>query len=79
MKAIFCFEELILLNSINEDYLLKLAELYLTMGGKGNEEKAIKYLSFIINRRPENMRALWVLYRVTRTSEVYSSLNKVKF
>lgn len=68
MKAVFCFEELVVLNPSNDDYIQKLSELYLTLGGKGNEEKAIKYLSFLVNKRPDNMRALWVLYRVTKSS-----------
>lgn len=52
MKALFCFEELVILNPTNEDYTLKLAELYLTLGGKENEEKAMKYLSFLVSKRP---------------------------
>lgn len=67
MKAIFCFEELVVLNPSNDDYIQKLAELYLTFGGKANEEKAIKYLSLLVNKRPDNMRALWMLYRVTKS------------
>lgn len=72
MKAAYCFEELILLNSNNEDYTLKLAEIYLTLGGRSNEEKAVQYLSLLVSKRPDNVRALWTLYRVTRSSDVYA-------
>ena len=62
-KASFCFEELVVLNPTNDVFTIKLAEMYLTLGGKSNIEKAIKYLSYLISKRPENTRALWMLYR----------------
>ena len=62
-KSAFCFEELVVLNPANEAFSIKLAEMYLTLGGKINTEKAIKYLSFVISKRPNNLRALWILYR----------------
>ena len=63
MKAIFCYEELLILNPSNDNYTLRLVELYLTENNKGVIDKAIKYLSYLISKRPDNLRALWILYR----------------
>jgi len=48
----------------NDHYTLRLAELYVTLGGKNDIKHAIKYYSHVITRSPKNMRALWGLYRV---------------
>lgn len=63
MKAAFCYEELIVINPTNDVYTLKLSELYLTLGNKSTTDKAIKYLTYLITKRPDNLRALWILYR----------------
>lgn len=44
--------------------MVKLAELYITHGGKQSVKAAIKYYSHVISRCPNNLRALWGLYRV---------------
>ena len=43
--------------------MVKLAELYYTLGGKDNLNHSIKYFSYVISRFPNNIRALWGLYR----------------
>lgn len=63
LKASFCYEELVVLNPNNDIFTLRLAELYLTQNSKNTTDKAIKYLSYLISKRPDNLRALWVLYR----------------
>ena len=68
-KAYFCFEELVVLNPSNDVYTLKLAEMYLTIGGKKNAEMAIKYLSYLITKRPDNVRALWIMYKAVESDE----------
>lgn len=65
-KAYFCFEELVVLNPANDAYTLKLSEMYLTIGGKNNVDKAIKYLSYLVTKRPDNTRALWMMYRAVQ-------------
>ena len=67
MKAAFCYEELLILSPNNDNYTLRLAEIYLTENPKANSDKAIKYLSYLISKRPDNLRALWVLYRACST------------
>lgn len=73
-KASFCFEELVVLNPSNEAYNIKLAEMYITVGGKTNIELAIKYLSYLITKRPDNTRALWMIYRVVCEDKEQSEL-----
>lgn len=57
-------EEVVVIHPENEHYTIKLAELYVTQGGKQNLKHAIKYYSHVISRSPKNVRALWGLYRV---------------
>lgn len=52
-----------IINPANDVHSLKLSELYLTVGNKAMAEKAIKYLSYLISKKPDNLRALWILYR----------------
>lgn len=52
-----------IINPSNDFYALKLSELYLTLNNKSTTDKAIKYLSFLISKRPDNLRVLWILYR----------------
>ena len=77
IKSAFCFEELLVLNPTNDVFTIKLAEVYLTMGGKGNIEKAIKYLSYLVTKRPDNIRALWILYRAICDSDEHAELKEV--
>jgi hypothetical protein len=63
MRAAFCYEELVVLNPANDVYTLKLCELYLTLSNKSTTDKAIKYLTYLITKRPDYIRALWTLYR----------------
>lgn len=71
MKAAFCYEQLVVINPSNDIYALKLSELYLTLNNKSTTDKAIKYLSFLISKRPDNLRALWVLYRAVVINDDY--------
>jgi hypothetical protein len=48
----------------NEHYTVRLAELYVTQGGKESIKSAVKYYSYVVTRSPKNMRALWGLHRV---------------
>jgi cytochrome c-type biogenesis protein CcmH/NrfG len=57
-------EEVVVLHPDNEHYSVRLAELYVTQGGKENLKHAVKYYSHVITRSPKNIRALWGLYRV---------------
>ena len=34
LRALFCMEEVVVLNPENEHYMVRLAELYVTLGGK---------------------------------------------
>jgi cytochrome c-type biogenesis protein CcmH/NrfG len=77
MKAAFCYEELLVLNPANDIYALKLSELYLSLGNKNTSDKAIKYLSYLITKRPDNLRALWVLYRALIGLEEHEQLRQV--
>lgn len=64
------------MNPSNDVYALKLAEMYLTNGGKKNTEMAIKYLSYLITKRPDNVRALWVMYRAVEGDEEKKDLKQ---
>lgn len=57
-------EEVVVLHPDNEHYSVRLAELYVTQGGKENLKNAVKYYSHVITRSPKNIRALWGLHRV---------------
>lgn len=57
------------LNPTNDVFTVKLAEMYLTVGGKANTEKAIKYLAYLVTKRPDNARAVWMLYRACDEGE----------
>jgi cytochrome c-type biogenesis protein CcmH/NrfG len=63
LRAIFCYEEVVILSPDNDYYFLRLAELYYTDGGKSNLATAAKYFSYVVSRNPQNHRALWGLYR----------------
>jgi cytochrome c-type biogenesis protein CcmH/NrfG len=63
LRAIFCYEEVVILSPDNDYYFLRLAELYYTDGGKPNLATAAKYFSYVVSRNPQNHRALWGLYR----------------
>lgn len=63
LRAIFCYEEVVILNAENDFYFVRLAELYYTDGGKANLAIAAKYYSYVISRNPTNPRALWGLFR----------------
>jgi hypothetical protein len=63
MRAAFCYEELVVINPANDVYTLRLSELYLTLASKSTADKTIKYLSYLVTKRPNNLRALWILYR----------------
>jgi cytochrome c-type biogenesis protein CcmH/NrfG len=63
LRALFCYEEVILLNPDNDYYFIRLAELYYTDGGKENLKNAVKYYSYVVSRNPHNARALWGLWR----------------
>jgi ER membrane protein complex subunit 2 len=63
LRALFCYEEVIMLTPENDYYFLRLAELYYTDGGKANLATAVKYFSYVVSRNPKNPRALWGLYR----------------
>ena len=63
LRALFCYEEVVVLCPENDYYFLHLAELYYTDGGKANIAIAVKYFSYVISRNPKNPRALWGLYR----------------
>lgn len=63
LRALFCYEEVIILNPDNDYYFLRLAELYFTEGGKDNIKTAVKYYSYVVSRNPNNARALWGLWR----------------
>jgi hypothetical protein len=71
MKAAFCYEELVVINPGNDVYTLRLSELYLTLTSKTTTDKAIKYLSYLVTKRPNNLRALWVLYRAIAGLQEY--------
>ncbi len=60
-------EEIVVIHPENDHYTVKLAELYVTLGGKDNLKHAVKYYSHVISRSPNNLRALWGLYRVLHT------------
>eukprot|EP00919_Chromeraceae_sp_WS-2016_P072751 GHVR01172006.1.p1 GENE.GHVR01172006.1~~GHVR01172006.1.p1 ORF type:complete len:134 (+),score=6.04 GHVR01172006.1:3101-3502(+) len=63
LRALYCFEEIVVLCPENDYYFIKLAELYFTLGGKTNISVAIKYYSYVISKQPKNIRALWGLHR----------------
>lgn len=63
LRALFCYEEVVLLSPENDYYFLRLAELYHTDGGKQNLAVATKYYSYVVSRNPNNVRALWGLWR----------------
>ena len=63
LRALFCYEEVVMLAPENHYYFLRLAELYYTDGGKQNIQVAVKYFSYVISKNPQNPRALWGLYR----------------
>lgn len=67
-----------MINPSNDTYTLKLVEMYLTVGGKNNIEMAIKYLSYLITKRPDNTRALWIMYRAVPDDGEHSELKQVK-
>lgn len=47
----------------NDNYFVRLGELYYTDGGKVNLATASRYFSYVISRNPQHPRALWGLYR----------------
>jgi cytochrome c-type biogenesis protein CcmH/NrfG len=47
----------------NENFIVRLGELYYTDGGKLNLATAVKYFSYVVSRNPQHPRALWGLYR----------------
>lgn len=63
LRALFCYEEVIILSPDNDYYFLRLAELYHTNGGKQDLPVATKYFSYVVSRNPHNVRALWGLWR----------------
>ena len=65
------------MNPANDIYTLKLGEMYLTMGGKKNTDKAVKYLSYLVTKRPDNVRALWIMYRAVQDDPDYAELKQV--
>ena len=54
---------MVILSPENDYYFLRLAELYYTDGGKQNLAVAVKYYSYAVSRNPNNVRALWGLWR----------------
>ncbi len=60
-------EEVLVQHPENDHYMVKLAQLYATLGGKDNVKHAIKYFSHVVSRYPKNTRALWGLYRTLQS------------
>lgn len=60
-RALYCFEELFILEPKNPHIPTRMADIYLTLGGRDNLVLAKKYYSFVVNIQQSNMRALWGL------------------
>lgn len=67
-KAAFCMEELILHNPHNHLLHQRYADIRYSQGGLENVELARSYYSQAVKLNPNNMRALYGLYWVCKTS-----------
>lgn len=66
-KAAFCVEELILHNPHNHLLHQRYADIKYTQGGYENFELAKMYYIQALNLNPNNLRALYGLYLVSRS------------
>jgi len=68
-KALYCFEQVILLAPKNFHYYVKAAELLYTIGGTENLVNARQYYSLVIASQPKNAQALYGLLQTCKTIE----------
>lgn len=65
-KALYCYEEVLILDPENINNMMRIGELYYTIGnGVENLNLARKYFSFILSVDEKNYRASWNLKQVT--------------
>lgn len=60
-RALYCYEEMLLLNPENLALYLKLAELNYTIGKLENLKVARQYFCFLLNINDKGLRCLWGL------------------
>ena len=65
-KAIYCYEEMLLLDPKEFCLYQKLAELHFTMGKLDNLKVAKKYLCLLLNINNMALRSLWALYHTCK-------------
>ncbi|KAL4489890.1 hypothetical protein ABPG72_010789 [Tetrahymena utriculariae] len=65
-KALYCYEELILLYPKRYIYMTRVAEIYYTMGTDSDLLNARSYYSFVLNRMSNNYRSLWGLFQTCK-------------
>jgi tetratricopeptide (TPR) repeat protein len=62
-QAVFCYEELCLISPVNCFYLLRLGELYYTLGGLENVKVARGYYAQALESNSECTRAIWGIFQ----------------
>ncbi len=63
-KALFCLEEVLLLQPESSRILMRIAEVLYTLGGPAQLRLAQEYLSYVFGKDRANLRALLMLIRV---------------
>eukprot|EP00825_Cyclidium_porcatum_P019965 TRINITY_DN2281_c0_g1_i9.p1 TRINITY_DN2281_c0_g1~~TRINITY_DN2281_c0_g1_i9.p1 ORF type:complete len:246 (-),score=48.05 TRINITY_DN2281_c0_g1_i9:178-915(-) len=65
-KALFCLEEVLVLQPKKTLYMLRIAEILYTLGGTHNLQNAKNYYCFILSRDPHCTRASWGLLQTCK-------------
>jgi len=68
-RALYCYENLMLLAPKNFHYYIKVAEILYTIGGADNLTLAKHYYSLVISYQPKNVSALFGLTQTCKTIE----------